>query len=319
MNFPKLKPYLPRILSIAALLVFIAYLYRNANRYGQLLDLSTNSLFLSLGLMLTMIFGNGLTNYLLYRGLGVRLTVNEGIGLGAVNSLANQLLFGGGMIAKGIYLKRRHELTYTRFLSATLALYVFLLAANGIVGIAVLVYLALMDDAVVPMPLILGFSGMAVTVLLLWLPLDASSVSGKWGQRLAQLLDGWQVLNQNRLLLGKLVGVRILMTLMSAGRYWVAFHILSQDVTLAQCVLFSSATVLTRLVAITPGGLGVREAIVTGMAFMFGFEVDVSIVAVGIDRLIATVVIVSLGTVYTYILSKKTTNSHAETRPARQP
>jgi len=318
-TFSKLKPYLPRILSIAAWLVFIAYLYRSANRYGQLLTLSPGLLFLSLGLVLTVIFGNGLTNYLLYRGLGVRLTVNEGIGLGAVNSLANQFLSGGGMVAKGIYLKGRYELTYTRFLSATLALYIFFLAANGIVGIAVLVYLALMDDAVVPMPLILGFSGMAVTVSLLWLPLDASSVSGKWGQRLAQLLDGWQILNQNRPLLGKLVGIRILMILISAGRYFIAFHILSQDVTLAQCILFSSASILTRLVAITPGGLGVHEAIVTGVAFMFGFEAGVSIVAVGIDRLIATVVILSLGTVYTYILSKKTTNSHPETRPARQP
>jgi hypothetical protein len=136
-KFSKWKSYLPYILSVAALLVFIAYLYRNAGRYQQLLDLSASSLFLLLGLVLTFISGNGLTNYVFYRGLGLPLTFNEGIGLAAVNTLANQFPFAGGMIAKGVYLKQRYKLTYTRFLSATLALYVCFVAANGVVGVAV--------------------------------------------------------------------------------------------------------------------------------------------------------------------------------------
>jgi len=317
-KFSKWKSYLPYILSVAALLVFIAYLYRNAGRYQQLLDLSASSLFLLLGLVLTFISGNGLTNYVFYRGLGLPLTFNEGIGLAAVNTLANQLPFAGGMIAKGVYLKQRYKLTYTRFLSATLALYVCFVAANGVVGVAVLAYLALVDDTIVPTLLILGFSAMAASVLLLWLPVDASSVPGKWGKRLAQLLDGWQVLSQNWLLVGELVGLQLLMTLIFAGRLWIAFHALSQDVTLAQCILFSAATILTRLVSITPGGLGVREAIIASVASVLGFDIGVSVVAVGVDRLIATLVIIVLGTVYTYILSKQVVNAQPEPEPYEQ-
>jgi putative flippase GtrA len=53
----------------------------------------------------------------------------------------------------------------------------------------------------------------------------------------------------------------------------------------------------------------VREGIVAGVASLLGFEPDVSAVAVGLDRLVATSVILVLGTVFTYILSKKAANA----------
>jgi uncharacterized membrane protein YbhN (UPF0104 family) len=305
MSSSKLKRYSPYILSIAVLLALIFYLHGNADRYQQLLDLSAGSLLLLAGLVLVFAFSKGLINYFFYRGLGVYLTLNEGIGLAAVNTLANQLPFAGGLIAKGVYLKQRHELAYTRFLSATLALYVCFVAANGAIGIAVLVYWKLVHQATVPTLLILGFSCMAASIFLLWLPIDFSFISGKWGQRLAQLMDGWQVLSQNWPMVGRLIGLQVFVTLLFAGRFWIAFHALSQDVTLAQCVLFSSANILTTLVTITPGGLGVREGIVAGVASLLGFEASVSVVAVGIDRLVSTLVIIALGAVYTYVLSKK--------------
>jgi len=311
-HLSKLKSHLPKLLFIAALLVFAGYLYRNADQYQQLLDLSAGWLLLLVGLVLAITLTNSLINYFLYWGLGVSLTLNESIGLAAVNTLANQLPFAGGLIAKGVYLKQKYELAYTRFLSATFALYVCFVAANGVVGIVVLAYLALVNNLAVSMPLILGFSVMVVSVFLLRLPLDASDVPGRWGRRLAQLLSGWQILGQNRLLVSQLVGLQLLMTLLFAGRLWIAFHTLSQDVTLAQCILFSAATILTRLVSIAPGGLGVREAIVAGVAAVLGFDVGVSVVAVGIDRLVATLVVIALGTVYTYILSKKVASAQPE-------
>jgi uncharacterized protein (TIRG00374 family) len=62
-------------------------------------------------------------------------------------------------------------------------------------------------------------------------------------------------------------------------------------------------------VNIAPGGLGVREGIVAGVASLLGFEAGVSAVAVGIDRLVATSVVIVLGTIYTYVLSKKATDA----------
>lgn len=320
MKLGRLKTYLPHLLSLAALILFISYLYHNADRYSRLLTFSVGSLFLLLGLVLAVLLGNGAVNYFLYRGLGARLTLNESVGLAAVNTLANLLPFAGGMIAKGVYLKRRYRLAYTHYLSATLALYVCFVAVNGGIGVAILAYLSLVRNTAVPALLILGFAGMAASVSLLGLPLGSalSVVPGKWGRRFAQLIEGWQVLSQNRLLIGQLVGVQILMMLMLAGRFWIAFHALSQDVTLVQCILFASATILTRLVTITPGGLGAREGIVAGVAAVLGFDAGVSVVAVGIDRLVTTGVIIALGTMYTYVLSGSIATAQASQRSTTQ-
>jgi uncharacterized membrane protein YbhN (UPF0104 family) len=305
----KLKAYLPYVLSVGALLIFVTYLWRNLDRYQQLLNVSLATLLSLVGLVLVFALINGSINYFFYRALDVFLSFNESIGLAAINTLANQLPFAGGLVAKGVYLKQRHKLAYTHFLSATMALYVCFVAVNGAVALTVLGGWALIGGVEIPLALVLGFSGMVASVTSLWLPVDALSLPGKLGKRLMQLAEGWRALSQNIHLVGIMTGFQVLMTLLFAGRFWIAFHALSQDVTYAQCLLFSSATVLTRLVNIAPGGLGVREGIVAGVASLLGFEAGVSAVAVGIDRLVATSVVIVLGTIYTYVLSKKATDA----------
>ena len=307
------KSCIPYILSLTVLLAFFIYLCHSADRYRHLLDLSIGSLLSLLGLALTLPLTNGLINYLLYRGLGVLVTLNESIGLAAVNTLANQLPFAGGMVAKGVYLKQRYELAYTRFVSATLALYVCFVAVNGAIGVIVSAYLAIVGDTSMPLMLILGFSGMAASILLLWFPVEVSFVPDRWRQRLTPMVSGWRLLGEKWLLLGQLVGLQCVMMLTFAARLWVAFHALSQDVSLLQCAVLSAATILTRLVSIAPGGLGIREGIVVGVASVMGFDPGISVVAVGIERLIATLVIIVVGTVYTYILSRKVA------RPSHEP
>lgn len=313
MSTSRFKNSLPHVLSIIAVIVFLGYLYQNADKYQQLLNVSAESFVLLVGLILMAIFGSGLINYLLYQALGVKLSLNESIGLAAVNALANHLPFTGGLIAKGVYLKHRHELTYTRYLGATMAMYGCFIAVNGGAGVVALSYLALAGQNPVSKILALGFFGMAASVILLWLPLDLRIVPGKWGRRLTQVLDGWYLLSQHRLLFVKLIGMQMLMILIFAGRLWIAFHVLSQEVTVAHSVLFASANILTSLVNITPGALGVREGIVAGVAAVLGFDAGVSVVAVGIDRLVATGMIIALGTMYTYVLSE----SIATARPSQ--
>jgi uncharacterized membrane protein YbhN (UPF0104 family) len=254
---------------------------------------------------------NGLINVSLYGAVEAHLTYVEGIGLGVVGSLANQLPLAGGLIAKGAYLKQKHRLAYTDFLSVTTALYICFVAANGVTASAVLAVLA--AKRAIPISLHLGFLAMAASVGLLWIPISRFGfLPDKWDRRLARLAAGWQALSLKRSLLVKQVGLQILMTIVSAARFWIAFHALSQEVTYAQCLLFSAATILTRLVSIAPGGIGVREGIVAGLASILGFEAGVSAVAVGLDRLVATSLIIVLGTVYSYILTKKGVTAQSE-------
>jgi uncharacterized membrane protein YbhN (UPF0104 family) len=309
----KLKSFIPYFLTFIAVGLFAGYLYQNADRYQQLLNLSASLLLAMVGLSILLIATNGLLNYFLYRELAVPLTINEGIGLASVNSLANQLPFAGGFVAKGVYLKRKYVLAYTRFSGATLALYVCFVAANGLVGIIILIYLYFIYNVPLSPLLLLGFLGMTLSAAVLWLPINTNFLSGKWGQRLAQLLSGWQVFKRNWLLLGKLIALQLVMTLIFAIRLNLAFGVLSQESILVYCILFSAATILSRLISIAPGGLAVREGIVATMAVVLNFDVGITVVAVGIDRLVATSIIVVMGSIYTYVLSKKAVDLPKET------
>ncbi len=310
-NVDTLKTYLPYVFSILAVVIFVTYLARNLDRYQALMSFSVGTLLSIAGLQLIFAVISGSINYFFYRALGVFLGFSESVGLAAVNTLANQLPFAGGLVAKGLYLNRRHQLAYTRFLSAITALYVCFVAVNGAIGLVVLAGWALIGGAQVPRLLILGFSAMAATLAALWLPADAVTLPGALGRRLTQLEQGWSVLRRNVYLVAVMGGLQLAGTLLFALRLSIAFHALSQDVTYAQCLLFSSATVLTRLVNITPGGLGVREGIVAGLAGLLGFEAGVSAVAVALDRLVSTGVIIALGTVYSYVLGKKAVETEA--------
>jgi len=120
-----------------------------------------------------------------------------------------------------------------------------------------------------------------------------------------QAIDGWTAIGRNSGLLFKLTVLQITLVVLLSLRYWIAFHMLSQNVTIGQTLLFASASILTQLVSIAPGGLGIREAIVASVAALLGFDAGISIIAVGLDRLVITIVIVLSGWVSTVILGKQ--------------
>jgi uncharacterized protein (TIRG00374 family) len=131
--------------------------------------------------------------------------------------------------------------------------------------------------------------------LLFFLPLERIKVPDGLQRRISQLLEGWLLISRNPMLLPKLIGWQNLLFFLLAARYWLAFRMLSQNVTLSQAVLFSSATVLTQLVSFAPGGWGVREAIVGAISASLGFDLGVSVAAVTLDRLISTAFNILIG------------------------
>lgn len=303
MNINKRKA-LPYVFALGIFILFILYITSNIEQYRNLFQFSNGLLLLLLFLIPMFILANGLINKILYESLGTYVGYWEGVALSVINTLANQLPFAGGLVAKGVYLKQRYNLKYTDFLSATAALFVFFMAANGIVGMSVLFFFFVSGQKV-NLILFIAFLSMVLVIFLLWIPVDNINIlTEKLQQRMKQATYGWRVLNRNIALSGSLVALQILNTFIFAARFWVVFHALSQDVTYAQCLLFSASTILTRLVSISPGGLGVREGIVAGIASILGFDPSISAVAVGLDRVVSMVVVLIAGTISAHFLGK---------------
>lgn len=300
-----IKKKIPFLLFLGVSVFFLLYIGRNIDQYKQLLDISREILFFLFLGVITFIFLNGSVNFIFFKVLHVYLTLNESIGLAVVNTLANQLPFSGGLLAKSIYLNKRYSLPYMQFVTASMVFYVYTLAINGATGVLVLMYLKFYVKEKIPNILFLGFATMMASPLSFYVSFGALPFPPKMQKVLKNLKGGWLALRRNRKLLIILILLQILMNAIFSLRLWLSFHMLSQPVTFLQCVLFSSATVLTQLVSIAPGGLGVREGIVAGLASVLGFDPGVSAVAVGLDRLVATAVIILLGSFYTYVFGRK--------------
>lgn len=314
MSRSRLRSIIFFLFSLGLISVIIYYLNANSDAYLSLLQLSPLPVSLIFTITLASPLINGAINTLLFQNLGANLSYREGILLAAVSSLANQLPISGGIVSKGLYLKKKHELAYSKFASATLALFALFIAINGLIGLIILTSWILMEIKEVMPLLFLSFSIMASIFLVFLVPITWLYKIRGFRSRLRQAIDGWTPISNNPVLVIKLIGLQTSLMLLLAFRFWLAFRMLSQEIRPDEVILFSSASILTQLVSLAPGGLGVREAIVGAVAAALGFDMGVSVLAVGLDRLISTLAILLTGSVSAIIIGKKYTNSSQMSR-----
>lgn len=304
----QLRPIILTFISLAMISVFVWYLYTNADQYMKLLDVSIPGLAILFLLSLALPVLNGMQNTILYRNLGITdFTHWDGFLLSAISGLANQLPIPGGVISKGYYLKRRHNLSYTIFSSSSLALFLCYVSLNGFIGLSILLYWLLFQGVMVSPILWVVFGLMMVSILMFWLPLDRIKLPDRIQGRAQQALDGWLIMSRKpSIIVGEMV-LQLVMIIFLTIRYWLALRMLSQDVPISFVLLMSNVTILTQTVSLAPGGLGVREALVGGVASALGFDIGITIVAVGLDRLVATFVKLLVGSISTIIVGNQMT------------
>ena len=294
------------VVSLTIIAVFIYYIYSRRDQYLELLQLSPTGVILLFIISLAFPLLNGMQNTYLYRGLGTsEFSFSDGFLITAASTLANQLPIPGGIVSKGVYLKYKHNLSYTKFTSSTIALFLCYLSVNGFMGIGTLLYWLLIEKKSASPILLICYAGMVACIFVFWLPIERIRVPEKLYQRVSQAIEGWVAISKNPLMLLKIVFLQIILVILLSIRYWLAFHMLSQNVTFGQTMLFASASILTQLVSIAPGGLGVRETIVGAVAATLGFDVGISVVAVGLDRLVVTAMILISGWISMLILGRQ--------------
>ncbi|MGM0504862.1 MAG: lysylphosphatidylglycerol synthase transmembrane domain-containing protein [Bacteroidota bacterium] len=292
------KKCLPIFFIITVILLFVYYIYDNFSRLHYLLNFSTSSLIIILVLSIVLILGRGATNCIIYRLLSVRLSLIEGSGVAVINTLGNLLPFSGGLIAKGMYLKSRHNLSYGHYFPATVTLLIAFLGVNGLIGLLTLGYITNGYRENTPLILLIAFGIMLLTTLLLWIPLPINIFPPKWQELLQRIKEGWQGLGKNKTAFLHIFVLQIILVSTMAARLYLIFQMLSQNAGYLHCLLFCSASILTRFVTIAPSGIGAREAIVGASGYVLGFEFGMCALAVMIDRIFAIIVCLVLAFVY---------------------
>ncbi len=228
-----------------------------------------------------------LVNRWLFRAVGANMSLAESYGFTVTGTLAGQLPLAGGIAAKGFYLKKRFNLPYATYLSATASVFVIAASAAGLTGVVGLLLHSLASGDKLIWPLLAGFAAMAATPLLLFWSPTIIAERPRIYELIRRVTTGMRILSVESGLLIKLVLLSTGGVIFFAFRLWAAFKLFSTEVPFEYCLVFSAATTMTQLVGFAPGGLGIREGIVAALGTMADVDPAISIVAVGIERLLS--------------------------------
>ncbi len=300
------KKALAQYLFLIITIVFVIYLFRgNSDKLKKLLEISIPNLLLISLLAIITFVGNGIKNVLLLIPFKVRLKFTEWFGLSVINSFWNYLPFQGGLVAKGLYLKRQHNFAYTEYASTVSASYLITFFTFGLVGCIGLALAFFANHAFALMPvLIYGLLVISPLIGVLIIYRGAS-----WNvkfPRLARFFTGARIIFKDKKTVAKLILLDVGMLALFVVRLAACFWATGLHVDFYFILLVTPIALLSIFVTITPGGLVVREALIGLFAFWYSLNVSDIVVASLLDRAVLMVWVFVLGIIFNYYLSKKT-------------
>jgi uncharacterized membrane protein YbhN (UPF0104 family) len=234
------------------------------------------------------------------RALGTYLGRYEAFMLQMVQSYSNVLVPRSGIGVVGLYVKLRHgtplaDLGAVQVLPMTL----LQLFTIGVMGLLCQASLLSPGGAQPDRLMALCFTAVAVgSVLPLMVPVPKGSQGrGRIAAFLSRLSFAWQRLGRSREVLGRAVVTHAVMLLIRALRVMLCFRAVRAEMPYSGALAASLLADVAFVFAITPSGLGFREAAVVYSANAIGTTHDIAMAAALLDRLVGTVCNVLIGQV----------------------
>jgi uncharacterized membrane protein YbhN (UPF0104 family) len=210
------------------------------------------------------------------------LSFFNGFLLSVVNTVGNYLPFSFGLVAKGMWLKRFHKTKYFEFTVVSLKTFAISLSIAGIIGLICLVLLKQMNPI-----LVFGFS-----FLIALLPF--SFIENIWKlpfiRRIKMIarLSAPAPLHVHVIIQTCLV--YSIFYLLTGFRLFLTLKMLDIDVNYMTSLLLACASMVTRLVSVTPANMGFLEGFIGSIAAMIGMDFQLTFLAVGVERIFDIIV-----------------------------
>jgi uncharacterized membrane protein YbhN (UPF0104 family) len=295
--------FLRTILTLVVLVVFAVYFLLNINQFKILLHVNFYLLIvIAIGNFLN-IASSGLFIKIILKPFGKFISLVESTYVALISTVGNFFApAGSGFGFRAIYLKKRHGLSYSDYMTTLYGNYIIVFLVNAFFGLLSLYLLrAKHNDAF--FVLVMVFGGMFAASLLLSLVRIPSRVLeydlknaylNKLTKILLQMLEGWNGIVANRKLMAKLTSLIVInfaMAMFVAKTEIVALHL---TISFSALMLFSVLGSLSLFVSITPANLGVKEAIYIFSAHVIGFSTSQILSIALIDRGVLFITLVVL-------------------------
>lgn len=267
------------------------------------LSISFEKIIILLLLVLIEIIINGYIVNIVLHSFGIKLVFHEWFGLSSVTSMANLLIpFAGGVGIRAAYLKSKFNFPITSFLSTVAATHIIHLLVRSLIGMASLALLFFYCH-IFNVPIFILFAAVSISLLsIMFLSAKLPKFKQKHLAKMNTVLDGLQIINRNYMLLLKLTGLFFLFGFVAILIMHFSFRALSINITVLQSSIISSLNSFSTLLTITPGAIGLSEAIIVFSSQLFGVILVQGVLAAALRRSIILLVVFTLGPIYSFLL-----------------
>lgn len=280
-------------ITASVLAVFFVYFAFNIESFKPLLHLNPIYLLL-IGIGdLILVGANGVVIKLILQPFKKFIPTIESIYVALISALGNFFApAGSGFGIRAVYLKKKHGLAYSDFISTLSGNYVIFLFVNSVLALISLYLLrsASSQSYKVLVMVFVGLFLLSLVLMLVKLPNfnTEKSIKNKYLRwfvvNFLHVVNGWSKIVANKKLLLKLTAMMLFSFIVTLFIAKLEFMAIGTQISWPQLILFNVLGGLSLFINITPANLGVKEALFIFSAQVLGLSVN-EIVLVGIiDR-----------------------------------
>ena len=302
---PRIRALVSWGCALLVLILLAATLSKEGDKLARLAAIAPWDLLTLLMLCLLLFMPNGLIRRAMAAHFGVRLQFVEWYGMILFTNLLNLVLPArADMLFTAGYLKRMHGLSLAHFASMTYGnavLFASVMVVEALLGLGYIAW-----DSGDWSARVLGFAavmgGLALALLLL--PVLPVGGGGRLANGIRRALDGWHSLRQAPRLLPQLARYMVLGSLIFAAWMYMSYRALGFEVELARVLVAGVVVQLSFLVVLTPGNLGIREALTGFVSQLIGLGFAEGVIVTLLQRGVSLLVFSVVGGLFGVMLSR---------------
>ncbi len=292
----KIRALLSWAFSLFLCAAIVYYLRDEQDKLLQIFSIDPLHLLLLSFLCAALFVPSGLSRKLMAERLNVRLAFLDWYGLLMVTNLMSLIVPARGDLAvSAFYLRKKYNLPITHFISMLYGATVLLalcLSAAGTVSL-----LAIASEGVSPGVHVIGLVAAigAFSIFFGWLPPGLIKGESWVMKRLRSALEGWKHVRSDGLLLSRLTILALSGIALFSLWMYASYRMLGFEVRMLPSILAGIVVLMSFFVSLTPGNLGIREALLgfTSQVLGLGFAEGVAVTL--LQRAVSILVFLILG------------------------
>lgn len=301
----KIKTLIGVGILIAIALLLFNYLKNHITDFKQLTLVNPLYLILLIIIFIFTLFFNGFLLKELVKPFGIKLKSFESFGLTAISNFYNLITpFRGGTGVRAVYLKKKYNFPYVHFLTILSSIYIIIFLIGSILGLLSMIFIWFNYGI---------FSGLIFLVFLLFFLFLLSIIifspklsksKNKWINKFIKVINGWHLIKSNKRVIFVISFIAFLQLVLGSLNFLIAYNIFGIEIGFFKALFIASISSLAIFLAITPGNLGIGDAINVFSAKIIGVGLTEAIAVTILLRVVNILVIFILGPIFSIILLK---------------